>query len=61
MPDIRVIELESLDLKGRRALLVPLPAGGGRVRVAFVPVKDEWLLSGVGLRSLHQQLLSRCP
>lgn len=61
MADIRVIELQSLDLKGSRALMVPLPAGEGRVRVAFVPVKDDWLLSGAGQRSLAKQLVLRLP
>jgi hypothetical protein len=61
MSSIRVIELESLDRKSSRAVLVPLPAAGGRVRVAVVPVRDEWLLTSTGQAALRQALLSRCP
>ena len=56
----RLIELQSLDLRGSRALIVSLPPAEGRVRVAFVPVRDAWLLSGAGQRSLRQELLARC-
>lgn len=36
---IKVIELDILDRRGGRALMVHLPSLGGRARVAFVPVK----------------------
>jgi hypothetical protein len=56
---VEIIEMQSLDLRRSRALMVPLPSVAGRVRVAFVPVHDDWLLSEAGQRTMRQQLLSR--
>lgn len=57
--NIRIIEMETFDRHGGKALMVHLPPSSeGRSRVAFVPVKAGGLMTE-GLRSrLVEELLS---
>lgn len=55
---IRVVELDTLDRHGGRALMVHLPSTGGRSRVAFVPMKDQAPLNEARRAQIIEGLLA---
>lgn len=56
--NIRIVEMETFDRHGGKALMVHLPPSSeGRSRVAFVPVKAGLMTEGLQLR-LVEELLS---
>lgn len=56
--NIRIVEMETFDRHGGKALMVHLPPSSeGRSRVAFVPVKAGLMTEGLRSR-LVEELLS---
>jgi hypothetical protein len=55
----KVVELDTFDRHGGRALMVHLPPSvGGRARVAFVPMKGASLMTEGGRARLVEELLA---